>query len=162
MLLSSEGCDMMKLTFTVNERKVEVMAPPDRRLVDILRADLKLTGTKIGCGEGECGACTVIMNDLTVNSCLVPACQLEGAIIVTIEGLESTEIFGRLKKAFLEKGAVQCGYCTPGFILSAFHLLSKKADPSSEEIREALSGNLCRCTGYVKIFQAVEEAKAQR
>jgi aerobic carbon-monoxide dehydrogenase small subunit len=152
---------MMKLKFTVNDKKVDIVAPPERRLVDILREDLKLTGTKIGCGEGECGACTVIMNDLTVNSCLVPACQLEGARIVTIEGLESSEIFSRLKKAFLEKGAVQCGYCTPGFILSAFHLLSKKAEPSREEIRVALSGNLCRCTGYKKIFEAVEQAQAK-
>lgn len=155
----------MEICFIVNGKEVAMNVPPGRRLVDILREDLKLTGTKIGCGEGECGACTVIMDGLTVNSCLVPACQLNGRSVVTIEGLSESGRIEEIKKAFVEEGAVQCGYCTPGMVLSAYHLIEKASVSSSslsdEEIRVGLSGNLCRCTGYVKIVKAVRKAHSK-
>jgi carbon-monoxide dehydrogenase small subunit len=148
----------MQVTFKVNDREVTLSVPPERRLVDILREDLRLTGTKLGCGEGECGACTVIMNDLTVNSCLIPACQLGGSNIWTIEGLEKAGAIEDIKKAFTEAGAVQCGYCIPGMVISAHTLLRKAINPTEHEIREAMAGNLCRCTGYAKIISAVRNA----
>lgn len=148
----------MQVTFTVNDKEVTLSVPPERRLVDILREDLKLTGTKVGCGEGECGACTVIMNGLTVNSCLIPACQLGGSRIVTIEGLDEKGLIDDIKKTFVDAGAVQCGYCTPGMVISAHTLLEKAVNPSENEIKEAMAGNLCRCTGYAKIISAVKNA----
>jgi carbon-monoxide dehydrogenase small subunit len=123
-----------------------------------LREELKLTGTKVGCGEGECGACTVLMDGKTVNSCLVPACQLPGKEIVTIEGLARSGEIDHIKEAYLEAGAVQCGYCIPGMVISTYHLLKHNTAPAEGEIREALSGNLCRCTGYQKIVEAVTRA----
>ncbi|MDQ7824046.1 MAG: (2Fe-2S)-binding protein [Candidatus Eremiobacteraeota bacterium] len=152
----------MEITFTVNGREVKVHSEPERRLVDILRYDLALTGTKIGCGEGECGACTVIMDGLTVNSCLIAACQLQGSEVVTIEGLESSGKIGPVKEAFIEEGAVQCGFCIPGMVISAWHLLDKNPSPTLDEIRLGLSGNLCRCTGYKKIIEAVKKASQKR
>jgi carbon-monoxide dehydrogenase small subunit len=128
------------------------------RLLDVLRNNLGLTGTKEGCGEGECGSCSVLLDSMLVNSCLIPALQADGAQIVTIEGLAADGRLQALQQAFLDCGGAQCGICTPGMILASLHLLEKKPQPSLEEIREGLSGNLCRCTGYMQIFDAVAEA----
>src|SRR5579863_6513955 len=139
-----------------------VRAYPMERLLDVLRHQLGLTGTKEGCGEGECGSCSVLMNGELVNSCLVPVLQADGAELVTIEGLANDDGLSNLQKAFLECGGAQCGICTPGMILSARYLLSKTPSPTLQEIREALAGNLCRCTGYMQIFEAVLQAAARR
>jgi carbon-monoxide dehydrogenase small subunit len=144
------------LTMTVNGSNVAVEIRADELLVDVLRDRLGLTGTKIGCNEGECGACTVIMDGEAVLSCLIPALRAHGREILTIEGLSDGETLHPLQQAFVEHGAVQCGYCTPGFIMSAKALLDLNPRPSNEQIKEALAGNLCRCTGYVKIIEAVE------
>jgi len=128
------------------------------RLLDVLRHELGLTGTKEGCGEGECGSCSVLIDGMLVNSCLIPALQANGAKIVTIEGLASDGRLQFLQQSFLDSGGAQCGICTPGMILASVHLLSKKPRPTLDEIREGLSGNLCRCTGYTQIIEAVVEA----
>jgi carbon-monoxide dehydrogenase small subunit len=128
------------------------------RLLDVLRFDLELTGTKEGCGEGECGACSVLMNGELVNSCLVPVAQADGAEIETVEGLGQDEKLHVVQRAFLECGGAQCGMCTPGMLVAAAHLLKKNACPDLAAIREGLNGNLCRCTGYMRIFEAVERA----
>jgi carbon-monoxide dehydrogenase small subunit len=128
------------------------------RLLDVLREELGLTGTKEGCGEGECGSCSVLLNGTLVNSCLVPVLQANGVKIITIEGLAKDERLHPLQQAFLACGAAQCGICTPGMVLAAVQLLDKIAQPTLEEIREGLSGNLCRCTGYLQIFEAVAKA----
>ena len=146
------------MRFRVNGRIYETEADPCLRLIDLLRDVFGLTGTKEGCGEGECGACTVIMNGKTVNSCLVLAGQAQDADIVTIEGLSEAGELSRLQQAFVDAGAVQCGFCTPGMILSAKALLDENPHPSEEEIRVAIAGNLCRCTGYKKIVAAVQLA----
>lgn len=148
----------MKIKFTLNGIKTEIEAAPDRRVVDILREDLGLTGTKEGCGAGECGACTILVGFETRLSCLMLAAQLEGLEITTVEGLADDGNMHSLQEAFVQGGAVQCGFCTPGMLLSSQALLKKNPDPSREEIREGLSGNLCRCTGYQKIVDAVETA----
>jgi aerobic-type carbon monoxide dehydrogenase small subunit (CoxS/CutS family) len=145
----------MELKLKVNGGKHTVDVPPMKRLLDTLREDLRLTGAKEGCGEGECGACTVLVDGEPVNSCLVPTCQVAGRKITTIEGLADEGRLHRLQRAFLECGAAQCGICTPGMILAAAALPRR---PSLEEIREGLAGNLCRCTGYAKIYDAVAEA----
>lgn len=132
--------------------------PPDRRVVDLLREDLGLTGTKEACGSGECGACTILVDGESRLSCLMLVLQLEGRSITTIEGLATEEALHPVQEAFIEYGAVQCGFCTPGMVLSAVSLLKDNPTPSRSEIRESLSGNLCRCTGYQKIVDAVEEA----
>jgi carbon-monoxide dehydrogenase small subunit len=152
-------CD---LSFTVNGKMKTVRAYPMERLLDVLRHQLELSGTKEGCGEGECGSCSVLLNGALVNSCLVPVLQAQGADIVTIEGLAAGAQLDRLQEAFLTCGGAQCGICTPGMILAAHHLLRRKPDPTMDEIREGLSGNLCRCTGYVQIFEAVAEAVRRR
>ncbi|QEK13160.1 (2Fe-2S)-binding protein [Crassaminicella thermophila] len=149
---------MKKISLIINNKKYTLDVSYDLRLIDLLRDKLNLTGTKEGCGEGECGACTVIMNGRTVNSCLVLAHQADGSNITTIEGVADGEKLHPIQEAFLEKGAVQCGFCTPGMVLSAKALLDKNHNPSREEIREGVSGNLCRCTGYNKIVEAVELA----
>jgi len=146
------------ITLKVNGKRHELAAEANQILVDLLRYDLGLTGTKKGCGTGECGACTVILNDKPVNACLVLAIQANGAEIITIEGLKPPIGLHPLQQAFVEKGSIQCGFCTPGMILSASSLLQKNPKPSEEEIRSALSGNLCRCTGYQKIVEAVQSA----
>lgn len=155
---SSRAGAKREISLTVNGRPVSLLAHPMERLLDVLRRELGLTGTKEGCGEGECGSCCVLMEGVLVNSCLIPVLQTNGASIVTIEGLECEGRLRVLLHAFLECGGAQCGICTPGMILAAYHLLSKKPEPSLEEIREGLSGNLCRCTGYMQIFEAVAEA----
>lgn len=144
------------LTMTVNGRGVTVEIESSELLVDVLRDRLGLIGTKIGCNEGECGACTVIMDGEAVLSCLIPALRAQGRQILTIEGLSDGDTLHPLQQAFVDYGAVQCGYCIPGFIMSARALLDVNPHPSREEIKEAIAGNLCRCTGYVKIIEAIE------
>jgi carbon-monoxide dehydrogenase small subunit len=152
------GRAKQEISLTVNGAARTIHAYPMARLLDVLREDLDLTGTKEGCGEGECGSCSILMDGVLVNSCLIPALQARGASIVTIEGLANDDRLHPLQKAFLECGAAQCGICTPGMILAAVNLLDKNPQPSLEEIREGLSGNLCRCTGYLQIFAAVAKA----
>ena len=142
----------------VNGRDATLHDFPMARLLDALREQLNLTGIKEGCGEGECGSCSVLLDGMLVNSCLIPALQADGAKIVTIEGLAADGRLQALQQAFLDCGGAQCGICTPGMILASLHLLKKKPQPTLEEIREGLSGNLCRCTGYMQIFDAVAEA----
>jgi aerobic carbon-monoxide dehydrogenase small subunit len=142
----------------VNGRPVSVRAYPMARLVDVLRNELGLTGTKEGCGEGECGACAIEMDGALVNSCLIPAAQAEGARIRTIEGLADGDCLHAVQQAFITHGGAQCGICTPGMILAAVNLLARHPRPSDAQIREGLAGNLCRCTGYMKIFESVVEA----
>lgn len=146
-----------KINFILNGNKITAEVAADQLLVDFLRDDLNFTGTKRGCNVGECGACTVIMDGNTVNSCLVLAATVDGSEIVTVEGVSQGEI-SALQKAFLDYGAVQCGFCTPGMLLSAKALLDRNPHPTRKEIQTAISGNLCRCTGYKKIVDAVEVA----
>lgn len=148
----------LQISFTVNGESKTVRAYPMERLLDVLRNDLGLTGTKEGCGEGECGACSVLLDDTLVLSCLIPVAQAQGTKLVTIEGAPADERLRTLQETFLEYGGAQCGICTPGMILAAGHLLRRNPRPTLEEIREALAGNLCRCTGYLQIFEAVAEA----
>lgn len=148
----------MRLNFFVNGDPVSLDTDPQRRLLDILREDLGLTGTKEGCSEGECGACTVLMDGEAIHSCLTLAAQLNGRHVETIEGLEKSGELDILQRAFVEEIAVQCGFCTPGMIMSAKALLLKNPNPTPEEIRTALSGNICRCSGYVQIVNAVSRA----
>ena len=146
------------IKLTVNGREREVETTPSTRLLDLIRDDLHLTGTKEGCGKGECGACTVIMNGKLVASCLVLAPQADGAVITTIEGVGDDKCLDPVQEAFIETGAVQCGFCTPGMILAAKKLLEENSHPTEEEIKRGISGNLCRCTGYQKIIDAIELA----
>ncbi len=142
----------------VNTVDHNIDAPPMSRLLDVLREDLRLTGVKEGCGEGECGACSVLIDGELVNSCLVPLLQVEGASIVTIEGVAKGDKLHAVQQAFLEHGGAQCGICTPGMILAAMTLLEQYPNPTIEQIKEGLAGNLCRCTGYMRIFEAVIHA----
>lgn len=139
----------------INGKAILLEAHPMARLLDVLREQAGLTGTKEGCGEGECGACSIEMDGALVNSCLIPALQADGAKIRTIEGVADAAELSAVQQAFLKHGGAQCGICTPGMILAARNLLSRNAQPTENEIREALSGNLCRCTGYTKIFESV-------
>lgn len=148
----------MRLNFFVNGEPVSLDTDPQRRLLDILREDLGLTGTKEGCSEGECGACTVLLDGEAVHSCLTLAAQLSGRHVETIEGLEKSGELDILQRCFMEEIAVQCGFCTPGMIMSAKALLLKNPHPTPDEIRTALSGNICRCSGYVQIVNAVSRA----
>jgi len=150
--------EKIRLRFSVNGEKREVETYPMARLLDVLREDLHLTGIKEGCGEGECGACSVIIDGELANSCLIPALQAGGTSITTIEGLAPIERLDRVQAAFLEHGAAQCGICTPGMILAAVNLLERISSPTEEQIREGLAGNLCRCTGYARIVEAVRRA----
>jgi aerobic carbon-monoxide dehydrogenase small subunit len=151
-----------ELSLTVNGKLEKAQVYPMERLLDVLRQGLGLTGTKEGCGEGECGACAVLMNGELVNSCLIPALQAAGTRVTTIEGLAEGPQLSALQAAFLACGGAQCGICTPGMILSAHHLLEKNPEPPADEIREALAGNLCRCTGYLQIVEAVAQAARRR
>ena len=143
------------ITLTINDKSYDMAVEPNQTLTDLLRYDLGLTGTKKGCEVGDCGSCTVIMDGKPVNSCLVLAVQANGRNIQTIEGLETEKGLHPIQKAFVEKGAIQCGYCSPGMIMSAKNLLERNPKPTGEEIRKAVSGNLCRCTGYQKIVEAI-------
>jgi carbon-monoxide dehydrogenase small subunit len=161
---------MTTFRFTVNRTPVEVDVPGMRRLLDILREDLALTGTKEGCGEGECGACTVLLDGAPVDSCLVPVCQVEGAAVATVEGLSPAapggadsigtrvQTLGPLQTAFLETGGAQCGICTPGMLMAGQAYLDAGGGPDDAAIRDAIAGNLCRCTGYTKIVEAIARA----
>jgi carbon-monoxide dehydrogenase small subunit len=148
----------VEINCTVNGTPVLLNAYPMARLLDVIREDLKLTGTKEGCGEGECGACSVLVNGALVNSCLVPALQVQGAAIKTIEGIADGDNLHAVQRAFIEFGGAQCGICTPGMVIAAVNLLGRNPNPTEADIREGLAGNLCRCTGYIKIFEAVVEA----
>jgi carbon-monoxide dehydrogenase small subunit len=166
----------MTIQFEVNQEAVELDVPGARRLLDVLREDLGLTGTKEGCGEGECGACTVLLDGQVVDSCLVPICQVSGHAVTTVEGLGLDRGLGRpsadrpavvddldpLQMAFLEAGGAQCGICTPGMLLAARVFLASGAAPTDEAIREAIAGNLCRCTGYTKIIEAIALAASRQ
>ena len=150
---------MMKLlTFTLNGEATRVEVEPGELLLDVLRRKLFLTGTKKGCGEGECGACTVLLDGDPVLSCLLPAMKAQGRAVTTIEGVGNEQALHPIQESFLEKGAVQCGFCTPGMVLSSKSLLDRQPKASEEEIKQELSGHLCRCTGYVQILEAVKDA----
>lgn len=145
------------LTFSLNGQQTKVEIEPSLLLVDMLRNRLGLTGTKIGCGEGDCGACTVLLNGQPVNSCLILAAQVEGQEVLTVEGLGTYDKLHPLQEAFIAAGAVQCGFCTPGMLLSAKALLDENPQPTRQQIAKHISGNLCRCTGYAKIIDAIEK-----
>jgi aerobic-type carbon monoxide dehydrogenase small subunit (CoxS/CutS family) len=146
------------ITFTVNGKEASVEVAPGEMLVDVLREKLGLTGTKVGCREGECGACSIILNGKLVTSCLVPAMKADGATILTIEGMELNGEMHRIQKKFIEDGAIQCGFCTPAMVLAGKALLDQNPHPTREEIQLAISGILCRCTGYQKIIKAIDSA----
>jgi carbon-monoxide dehydrogenase small subunit len=152
----------MKIQFSLNGRDLEIDAPPDRRVIDLLREDLGLTGTKESCGSGECGSCTILVDGESRLSCLMFAAQLEGRRVTTIEGISGETGLHPLQEAFVNHGAVQCGFCTPGMVLTGLDLLQRNPRASREEIREAISGNLCRCTGYQKIVDAIEAASRNK
>ena len=152
----------MSYRFFVNGDPIEVEVPGMRRLLDVLRQDLALTGTKEGCGEGECGACSVLVDGAVVDACLVPVCQVDGTSVRTVEGLGTEEQLNDLQAAFLETGGAQCGICTPGMLMAAEAFLATSAATDDESIREAIAGNLCRCTGYTKIVEAIARAGEQR
>lgn len=147
-----------EVTFKVNGEQCRVEVFPMARLLDVLREELRLTGTKEGCGEGECGACTVMVDGRIVNSCLVPVAQVNGSEITTIEGVANDDQLHAVQQAFIEHGGAQCGICTPGMVLAAVDLLERNPQPTETDIRTALAGNLCRCTGYMKIFESVAKA----
>jgi len=150
--------EIHQIDLKVNGTPLNLIIRPEQTLLEVLREELKLTGAKDGCGEGECGACTVLVNGQAVNSCLMLAGQANHCEVITIEGLTGNGRLHPVQKAFIQNGAVQCGFCTPGLILSAVALLRQTKNPSEQEIRQALSGNICRCTGYSKIIQAVQIA----
>jgi aerobic carbon-monoxide dehydrogenase small subunit len=149
---------MSNIRLTINGTPQTIDVPPMKRLLDVLREDLALTGTKEGCGEGECGACAILLNGELVNSCLIPALQANDTRLTTIEGVSTEDHLHPIQQCFLEKGGAQCGICTPGMILATHHLLDKYPNPTMEQIQEGLAGNLCRCTGYMRIFESVQQA----
>jgi len=152
----------MLIKFRINGRRAEIHTDPMSRLIDIIRCDLGLTGTKEGCSKGECGACSVIVDGEIVSSCIYPAFRIQGKSVITIEGLGNAEKLHPIQKSFIASGAVQCGFCTPGMVLAAKCLLDKNANPSNDEIKEALAGNLCRCTGYAKIEDAIKKLRKKK
>jgi carbon-monoxide dehydrogenase small subunit len=156
--MSAAKMQWPEIRFKVNGAERSVSVPPMKRLLDVLREDLGLTGAKEGCGEGECGSCSVLLDGVLVNSCLVPALQANGCEVLTVEGLATNAALAHIQRTFLELGGSQCGICTPGMMLAAESLLRKNPKPDLDEIREGLAGNLCRCTGYMRIFDAVIHA----
>jgi carbon-monoxide dehydrogenase small subunit len=150
------------MTFVVNGRSRTLDAPPLARLLDILRGPLGLTGTKEGCGEGECGSCTVLLDGVPVNACLVPAGQCDGRTVLTVEGLASRDALSDLQEAFVKEGGAQCGICTPGILMAAHALLAANPQPGEGEIRESIAGNLCRCTGYQRIVESIRKAAKEQ
>ncbi len=150
--------EMKEIRFVLNGKTHELWVAPWRTLLELIREDLKLTGTKEGCGKGECGSCTVIMGGRPINSCLVPAVEADNQEIITIEGLADDETLHPIQEAFVAHSGMQCGFCTPGMIMSAKALLDRNPDPSKEEIREGIAGNFCRCTGYTKIIESIHAA----
>jgi carbon-monoxide dehydrogenase small subunit len=152
---------MTTIHLTINNEQKTLTVPPMKRLLDVLREDLHLTGTKEGCGEGECGACAILFNGELVNSCLIPALQADNATLTTIEGLAINKELHPIQQCFLEQGGAQCGICTPGMILATHHLLTQHPNPTTAQIHEGLAGNLCRCTGYMRIFESVKQAAAE-
>ena len=148
----------IEICFTVNGKEETIVSSPHRKLLEVLREDLELTGTKDGCSQGDCGACLVVMNGVAVNSCLVLAPQADGAEIITVEGLTENGIQSQLQQAYAERWGFQCGFCTPGMLISSYVLLQENPDPTEDEIKRALAGNLCRCTGYKPIFDSVDMA----
>lgn len=161
MRKEGENLKEVNINFKLNGKDYNLTVPSSLTLLQIIREKLGITGTKRGCGKGECGACTVIFNGRTVNSCLVLAPKVDGAEVITVEGIGTYENPHPIQKAFVEEGAVQCGFCTPGFVVSTYYLLSKNPHPTEEDIRDGLSGNLCRCTGYIKIINAVKKASEE-
>jgi len=157
-MMSGPTNQKAKMQCTVNGQPAILWAYPMERLLDVLRSQLTLTGTKEGCGEGECGACTVLIDGEIVNSCLVPVGQVEGASITTIEGIANEDQLHAMQQAFIDCGGAQCGICTPGMVMAAVDLLGRNPNPSEADIRRGLAGNLCRCTGYIKIFESVVNA----
>ena len=151
---------MTTIQLTINNTLQTLTVPPMKRLLDVLREDLALTGTKEGCGEGECGACAILLNGELVNSCLIPALQADNTHLTTIEGLGNPTHLHPIQQCFLEQGGAQCGICTPGMILATHHLLAQHPNPTDAQIHEGLAGNLCRCTGYMRIFESVKQAAA--
>jgi carbon-monoxide dehydrogenase small subunit len=156
--MSAAKMQLAEIRLKVNGAECSVSVPPMKRLLDVLREDLELTGVKEGCGEGECGSCSVLLDGVLVNSCLVPALQANGCEVLTVEGLATNGALAHIQQTFLELGGTQCGICTPGMMLAAESLLRKNPHPDLDEIREGLAGNLCRCTGYMRIFDAVRRA----
>jgi carbon-monoxide dehydrogenase small subunit len=156
--MSAAKMQWPEIRFKVNGVERSVSVPPMKRLLDVLREDLELTGVKEGCGEGECGSCSVLLDGVLVNSCLVPALQANGCEVLTVEGLATNGALAHIQRTFLELGGTQCGICTPGMMLAAESLLRKNPHPDLDEIREGLAGNLCRCTGYMRIIDAVRHA----
>jgi aerobic carbon-monoxide dehydrogenase small subunit len=156
-VVKSSDCGMLGITFQLNGKPISLEVRPDDTALFILRDRLGLTGTKEGCGIGECGACTILVNGLAMDSCLMLAAQLDGREVETVEGLAESEKLHPLQVKFLSHGAVQCGFCTPGMLMSAKSLLNGNPEPNKEDIVEALSGNICRCTGYVQIVEAIED-----
>ena len=152
---------MTQIKLTINNEQKTLDVPPMKRLLDILREDLHLTCTKEGCGEGECGACAILFNGELANSCLIPALQTNNATLTTIEGLAINNELHPIQQCFLQEGGAQCGICTPGMILATHHLLTQHPNPTPAEIQEGLAGNLCRCTGYMRIFESVQKAAAE-
>ena len=153
----------MRIQFTLNQESVSLEVDPRRRLLDILRDDLNLTGSKEGCGKGECGSCTVFLNGRRVNSCLIPALQLPNSRIWTIEGIQAQPVFTALEEAFIDHGAVQCGYCIPGVVMSTVAFLNENLPPfQMEQITHGLAGNICRCTGYTKILEVVDAVQEEK
>ncbi len=150
--------EIKKISFILNGKQYELKVKPWQTLLELIREDLNLTGTKEGCGQGECGSCTVIMNGKTVNSCLVPAVEADGQEILTIEGLSDNDRLHPIQEAFVSHSGMQCGFCTPGMIMSVKALLDSNPAPTNEEIRESISGNFCRCTGYIKIIESISAA----
>jgi carbon-monoxide dehydrogenase small subunit len=150
--------NMKEISFTLNGKPYKLSVKPWRTLLELIREDLSFTGTKEGCGHGECGSCTVIMGGKTVNSCLVPALEADDQEIITIEGLVDGDTLHPIQEAFVQQAGMQCGFCTPGMIVSAKALLDKNPNPSEEEIREGIAGNFCRCTGYTKIIESISAA----